>query len=80
MDYLDVKDKVFESIKHIDENGVKYWSARELYKVLEYTEYSKFKNTINKAISACNNSKVDINNHFAHVSEMVALGSISFFV
>jgi DNA-damage-inducible protein D len=28
---------VFENIKHIDENGIEYWEARELQKVLEYT-------------------------------------------
>ena len=27
---------IFENIKHIDENGVEYWEARELQKVLEY--------------------------------------------
>lgn len=26
----------FEEIKHIDENGVEYWYARELMKVLSY--------------------------------------------
>ena len=27
--------KMFEDIKHIDEYGEEYWSARELQKVLE---------------------------------------------
>ena len=30
-------EKVFEDIKHIDENGNEYWLVRELQKVLEYT-------------------------------------------
>ena len=25
---------LFESIKHIDENGVEYWTSRSLWKVL----------------------------------------------
>ena len=29
------KEKVFEDIKHIDENGNEYCNARELMKVLE---------------------------------------------
>ena len=49
-------DKIFDNIKHIDENGCEYWSARELAKILEYSEYRKFKKTINKAINACENS------------------------
>ena len=34
--------KLFEDIKHIDENGNEYWLARELMKVLEYKEWRKF--------------------------------------
>ena len=67
-------ENIFESIRHIDEDGKEYWSARELYKVLEYTEYNKFKNAINKAIEACTNSNVDETNHFAHMSDMIKTG------
>ena len=31
------ENQTFESIKHIDENGIEYWYARELQDVLEYT-------------------------------------------
>ena len=31
----------FEQIKHIDENGVEYWYARELQLVLDYKEWRK---------------------------------------
>ena len=30
-------EKMFEDIKHIDEEGNEYWSARELMPLLEYT-------------------------------------------
>ena len=45
-----IGDTIFESIKHVDEAGREYWLARELYKVLKYTEYTKFVPVINKAI------------------------------
>lgn len=35
----DAPQPVFEQIKRIDENGIEYWSARDLGKVLEYLEY-----------------------------------------
>ena len=35
-------ETIFESIKHIDENGNEYWSARELQKVLEYKKWENF--------------------------------------
>ena len=65
----------FESIKHIDENGVEFWYARELQKALEYTEYGKFLPVVEKAIEACRKTGFDEENHFAHVSEMVRIGS-----
>ena len=65
----------FESIKHIDENGAEFWLARELQKALEYTEYGKFLPVVEKAIEACRKTGFDKENHFAHVSEMVRIGS-----
>ena len=44
---------IFERIKKTNEHGEEYWSARELFKVLEYTEYGKFIPTLQKAIEAC---------------------------
>ena len=32
-------NNLFESIKHIDEDGKEYWFARELMVVLEYTKW-----------------------------------------
>jgi len=37
---------VFEPIKRIDENGIEYWSARDLG---EYLEYCNFQPTIERA-------------------------------
>ena len=67
--------KLFENIKHIDENGNEYWLARELQMVLEYTQWRRFENVINKAKLACNNSKISINDHFANIGKMVEIGS-----
>ena len=66
---------IFEDIKHIDEFGNEYWFARELQSVLEYTQWRRFANVINKAKLACNNSDVNIDDHFAGVGKMVDIGS-----
>lgn len=68
-------EQTFEGIKHIDENGMEFWYARELQKALEYTEYGKFTPVIDKAIESCKKSGVNADDHFAHVSEMVKIGS-----
>ena len=67
--------QTFENIKHFDENGNEFWYARELQKAFEYTEYGKFLPVIEKAIEACRKTGFDEGNHFAHVSEMVRIGS-----
>ncbi|MBP7331895.1 MAG: DNA damage-inducible protein D [Firmicutes bacterium] len=68
-------EKTFEDIKHINEYGSEYWLARELASVLEYTQWRNFLSVIEKAIGACANSGVNINDHFAGVSKMVDIGS-----
>lgn len=66
---------LFESIKHIDENGIEYWTSRALWKILEYTEYRHFLPVIEKAKLACKNSDQRIEDHFEDVLEMVEIGS-----
>ena len=70
-----INEAVFESIKHIDDEGNEYWYARELQKVLEYTQWRKFVGVINKAINACKTSNYKVSDHFAGVGKMVDIGS-----
>ena len=63
----------FESIKHIDEDGAEFWYARELQKVLEYTEWRNFEGVIEKAKISCEQSKNDINNHFVDVNKTIKM-------
>jgi DNA-damage-inducible protein D len=65
----------FEQIRKVDENGNEYWSARDLSKVLEYSEYRHFKPVIEKAKDACLNSGFQISDHFEDFLEMVKIGS-----
>ena len=61
----------FESIKRVDDNGIEYWSSRDLWKVLGYTEYRHFLPVIEKAKIACQNSSQPISDHFEDILEMV---------
>ena len=73
MNEIEINYSIFDSIKHIDENGNEYWSARELMVVLEYKRWDKFNNVINNAIIACNNSKNNVKKHFSHVGKMIEI-------
>jgi len=47
---------VFEKIKKVTTNKQEYWSARELAKILNYSEYRNIQKVINQAMKACENS------------------------
>ncbi len=65
---------IFEQLKKMDENNNEYWTARDLSKVLEYSEYRHFKPVIDRAKEACKNSGYDISHHFEDILEMIELG------
>ena len=67
--------KTFESIKHIDENGTEFWYARELMQALGYNKWENFEKVILKAKNACENSNINVSDHFADVRKMVSIGS-----
>ena len=68
-------NNAFENIRHIDDYGNEYWYARELQVVLEYKEWRKFYGVIDKAMNACNNSNVNVLDHFVQADKMVEIGS-----
>ena len=68
-------EKVFENIKHIDENGNEYWLARELIITLGYKEWRKFNNVIKKAMEACIRSNYYALDHFVFEDKLVSIGS-----
>lgn len=66
---------VFEDIKKINQYGQEYWSARELAKTLDYTDYRNFEKVLSKAKESCKNAGQSIKNHFGDITEMVEIGS-----
>lgn len=62
-------DQVFEDIKHINEYGQEYWTARELQNVLEYKQWRRFSEAIERAMDACENSGIQCSEHFAEVGK-----------
>jgi len=67
--------KTFESIKHLDKNGIEFWYARELQTTLLYKEWRNFHKVIDRAMLACKNSGFSVSDHFVEVNKMVSIGS-----
>ena len=66
-------EKIFEDIKHIDEFGHEYCLARELQSVLGYNQWRSINDLIERAIVACQESKYNVDNHFAVQRKMIKL-------
>lgn len=67
-------NSVFERIRRIDEDGNEFWSARDMAKVLEYSEYRHFIPVIEKAKEACRNSGQNFMDHFEDYLDMIEIG------
>ena len=70
---INENNKSFEDIKHIDENGVEFWYARELMIILEYKQWRRFESVINKAKESCENSDISVFDHFTDVSKTIKM-------
>ena len=73
MNYLEINENTFESIKHIDELGNEYWFARELMAVLEYNKWENFHRVIKSAMIACASSGSVVYDHFPEVRKKMLI-------
>lgn len=68
-------NKRFEDIKHLDENGVEFWSARDLFPLLGYSRWESFDEVIQRSIKSAENAGQKKENHFRQLTKMVEIGS-----
>lgn len=73
-DISTIQESPFESIKHINEYGAEYWTARELLKTLGYNEFRFFKNVIEKTIDSIKSSGNTPSDHIVHVHDVIIAG------
>ena len=57
------------------EEKIEFWFARDIMGHLDYDRWENFLNVIEKAVVACENSGVPVENHFRGVTKMVPIGS-----
>ena len=60
-----------ESAQNAD--GIEFWYARDLQKLLDYDEWRNFLNVIEKAKTVCEKSGQNIKDHFVEVNKKVTL-------
>lgn len=70
---MEKHNKSFEAIKHIDENGIEFWYARELMPILQYSNWQNFEKIINKSKISCENSDISVFEHFIDVNKTIKM-------
>jgi DNA-damage-inducible protein D len=68
-------DTSFEALKQTNLHGAEYWSARDLQPMLGYSQWRRFEQAVERAITSCKQSGNDPDHHFAGAGKMVELGS-----
>ncbi|MCL2297113.1 MAG: DNA damage-inducible protein D [Proteobacteria bacterium] len=71
---LSIAGQSFESLKKVNEHGAEYWSARDLQPMLGYSQWRRFEQAIERAISSCKQSGNPPEHHFAGAGKMIDLG------
>ncbi len=69
-----IGSKSFEELKRINEHGAEYWSARELQPHFGYTQWRRFEDAINRAITSCKQSGNEPSYHFADAGKPIEGG------
>ena len=64
--------KSFEGLRQINEFGAEYWSARDLQTLLGYSQWRRFEQAIERALSSCRESG-NPPDHFAGAGKMIHL-------
>ena len=64
----------FDSIRQLNEQGIEYWSARDLSKLLGYTQWRRFEDAIKRAIIACEQVGQNVGDHFAGAGKPIKGG------
>lgn len=66
--------KSFEGLRQINEFGAEYWSARDLQTLLGYSQWRRFEQAIERALSSCRESGNPPEHHFAGAGKPIPGG------
>ncbi len=64
----------FEDLKQSNEHDAEYWSARDLQPLLGYSQWRRFEDAINRAITSCEQSGNNSAHHFAGAGKPITGG------
>lgn len=75
VDSIDQLIAAFRDAAQKTDAGDEFWTSRDLSKLLGYSDYRNFVTIIEKAKAACRTMRLEPENHFVDVTDMVEIGS-----
>lgn len=72
---IQIKEKFDLVIHRNASKTIEFWYARELMSLLGYERWENFEKAICRAVESCENSGIEVSDHFREVTKMVSLGS-----
>lgn len=69
-----IKKQFDDAIQVIEDERIEFWYARDLMKLLGYTEWRNFENAVKRAIISCETSNIQSNDHFVEVNKLITVG------
>ncbi len=68
------RQSTFEELKRINDHNAEYWSARDLQPLLGYSQWRRFEEAVQRAITSCQQSGNDPAYHFADAGKLIEHG------
>jgi len=72
---LESTKTALDQAKRVSPRQVEFWMARDIQVALGYQRWENFEDVIKKAMTACEQSGEDVQNHFRQTTKMVSIGS-----
>jgi hypothetical protein len=73
-DTIDTLLDAFEAAARKTEDGHEFWTSRDLSRLLGYSDYRNFLTIVEKAKAACRTMRLDPQDHFVDVTDMIEIG------
>jgi DNA-damage-inducible protein D len=71
---LSIASLSFEYLKKTNEHGAEYWSARDLQPLLGYSQWRRFEQALDRAVTSCKSSGNPPGHHFAGAGKPILGG------
>lgn len=69
-----IKEEFDMVVQTLENEQVEFWYARDLMKLLGYTEWRNFEKAILRAMESCKAGNNETSNHFVEVNKMIIVG------